>query len=89
MPKALDINRLHWHKDSNVLTADMSEVRDFGFGMLIGSYDEFEIQGRHETRRYVSAGCVREPAVNEIGDVQYWTFRPVSGQGPNLHIFND
>lgn len=92
--KKLDIHRLTWDKEANILSVCESDIKDFGITMLNGSMDTFEIQGAREARRYMSAGCVRENARHEIGDVLYWIYRPVSGHGiyqpgPVLHVFND
>ncbi len=90
----IPVRAFHWNKETQVLSAEESDLRHLiNMGPLL-NYETFEVVGERETRKYCFYELMREESRFETGDIQGWKFRPVDGfgrgiEGPRIIIFND
>lgn len=83
-----------YHRETNVLSQEESTLRGQIPMKSMTQGIPFEVVGKRETRRYLLDKPVREQSRWEVGDILYWSFRPVDRagrfvSGVEIRIYND
>ena len=90
----ISINHFGYNRETGNLSEEASTLSSVVDVNLLLSGNHFEIVGKRETRRYCLEKAVREESRFEVGDILYWSFRPVDRlgrfiPGVSLLVFND